>query len=130
MNTSIWTRMMITALAVCTVAALAAPTSGQTLRRDGSKAVPFVADVSKETGPVSSGIALRRDGSKAVPVVADLEPQTPAAPAADGFDWRDAAIGAGLGAAAVVLGGAGASAVRGRRGGLPTSRPTSRAASS
>ena len=113
MNTSIWTRMTITALAVCAVAAVAAPASGQTLRRDGSKAVPFVADVSKESADPSSGPVLRRDGSKAVPLVADLEPETAAR--ADGFDWSDAAIGAGLGAAAVLLVVVGASAVRGRR---------------
>ena len=37
---------MITGLAAWTVAALAAPASGYELRRDGSKAVPFVANAS------------------------------------------------------------------------------------
>ena len=67
----VWTRLIITGLAACTVAALAAPASGQTLRRDGSKAVPFVANVSKPAGPTAGGPVLRRDGSKAVPFVAD-----------------------------------------------------------
>jgi hypothetical protein len=113
MSTSIWTRLAITALAVCTVVALAAPASAQTLRRDGSKAVPFVADVSKESADSSSGPVLRRDGSEAVPLVADLEPEV-AAPA-DGFDWGDAGLGAGVGALAVALAAAGAVALRGRQ---------------
>jgi hypothetical protein len=37
-----------------------------------------------------------------------------AAVAADGFDWDDAAIGAGTGVAAVLLGAAGAHGVRSR----------------
>jgi hypothetical protein len=117
----VWTRLTITALAVCAVGALAAPAWGGsddiTLRRDGSKAVPFVADVSKDTADRSGGPTLRRDGSKAVPFVADVSGQSDAetAIASDGFDWGDAAIGAGLGAAAVLLALAAASAVRGRR---------------
>jgi hypothetical protein len=122
MRTSIWTRIAITALAGCVVAGLAAPAWGDdvTLRRDGSKAVPIVADLSaKGDAQASNAPVLRRDGSKAEPFVADLDPETgPAvapAVAADGFDWSDAAIGAGLGAAAVMLAVAGALAMRGRR---------------
>jgi hypothetical protein len=89
MKTSIWTRLIITVLARCVTAALATPASGQTLRRDGSKAVPFVANVGTEAAP----------------------PTDTAAPT-DGFDWGDGAIGAGLGAA--LLAGAGAYAVRRR----------------
>src|SRR6476620_11730927 len=74
----VWTRLMIIGLAACMLAALAAPASGQTLQRDGSKAVLFV------TG---------------------LEPV--AAPAADGFDWGDAAVGAAAALGLVALGGAG-----------------------
>ncbi|MGH2991616.1 MAG: hypothetical protein ACRDMA_17505 [Solirubrobacterales bacterium] len=118
MSSSMWTRIAITALAGCMVAVLATPAWGQgddlTLRRDGSKAVPFVADVSGKGGADSSNApVMRRDGSKAVPFVADLDPE-PAA-AGDGFDWSDAAIGAGLGAAAVALAVAGAVAMRRRR---------------
>jgi hypothetical protein len=118
MRTSIWTRIAITALAGCVVAGLAAPAWGDdvTLRRDGSKAVPIVADLSaKGDAEASNAPVLRRDGSKAEPFVADLDPETGPAVAADGFDWSDAAIGAGLGAAAVMLAVAGALAVRGRR---------------
>ena len=97
MHTSIWTRLMISALAGCTVAALAAPAFGEgggiTLHRDGSKAVPFVAHVGDGGGSPSVPV-LHRDGSKAVPFVADLEPSAPTAP--DRFDWADAGIGAGF----------------------------------
>ena len=103
---------MITGLAAWTVAALAAPASGYELRRDGSKAVPFVANASKRAGPVASGPVLRRDGSKAVPFVAELERNTAAA--ADGFDWGDAALGASMAIGAVALAGVGL-AVRWRR---------------
>jgi hypothetical protein len=118
MRTSIWTRIAITALAGCVVAGLAAPAWGDdvTLRRDGSKAVPIVADLSaKGDAEASNAPVLRRDGSKAEPFVADLDPETGPTVAADGFDWSDAAIGAGLGAAAVMLAVAGALAMRGRR---------------
>jgi hypothetical protein len=120
MKTSIWTRIAITALAGCVVAGLAAPALGKsgdiTLRRDGSKAVPLVADVSGKSDTRASNVpALRRDGSKAEPFVAQLGPETAPAAPADGFDWSDAAIGAGLGAAAAMLVMAGALAVRGRR---------------
>jgi hypothetical protein len=113
MSTSIWTRLAMVGLAACTVAALAAPASGQDLRRDGSKAVPFVADVSRPAGPTADDPVLRRDGSEAVPLVADLQPDV-AAPAADGFDWGDAAVGAGAAIGLAALGGAGL-ALRGRR---------------
>jgi hypothetical protein len=94
MRTSIWARVAGIGLVACAIAALAAPASGQILHRDGSKAVPFVAEVGNVAGPTAGAPALRRDGSKAVPFVADLEPHL-AAPSADGFHWRDAAIGAG-----------------------------------
>ena len=101
----VWTRLMIIGLAACMLAALAAPASGQTLHRDGSKAVPFVAEVSSASGPTAGVPVLRRDGSQAVPFVTGLEPV--AAPAADGFDWGDAAVGAAAALGLVALGGAG-----------------------
>lgn len=81
----VWTRLIITGLAACAVAAIAAPASGQTMRRDGSKAVPFVVDPE-----------------------ANVRPTT-----ADGFDWGDAAVGAAAAIGLVALGGAGL-ALRGR----------------
>ena len=103
MRTSIWTRLLITALAGCTMVALAAPAIGQgdqtRLRRDGSKAVPLVADVDAQ-----SGSALRRDGSQAEPFAADVG--GPAVASDDGFDWGDAGIGAGTGALLVLAAGA------------------------
>ncbi len=50
----------------------------------------------------SNGLALRRDGSKAVPFVADLGSNAPAT--TGGFDWGDAAIGAGAVSGAIALG--------------------------
>lgn len=93
-NTTIWRRLIAIGLATGTIALLAAPAVGQTLRRDGSKAVPFVAPV---------------------------EPDATAA-SGDGFDWADAAIGAGLGAVAVLTVIGGARAVRVRRLQPPTRR--------
>lgn len=65
-------------------------------------------------------IVLHRDSSQATPFVADLSDQSAApnsAVAGDGFDWGDAAIGAGAGllAAALLLGGSGAVQARRRR---------------
>jgi hypothetical protein len=114
MNTTIWRRLIAIGLATGTIALLAAPAAGQTLRRDGSKAAPFVADVSTQAGALSSDPVLRRDGSKAVPFVAPVEPDATAA-SGDGFDPGDAAIGAGLGAVAVLTVIGGARAVRVRR---------------
>ena len=122
MSSSTWTRITLIALTACVVAALAAPAQGATLRRDGSKAVPFVAVVAPEAGDSHNGPALRRDGSKAVPVVADLDPQPTAE--ADGFDWGTAGIGAGIGALAAVLAGVAVISVRGRhQGRRPALRP-------
>ena len=112
MRTSIWPRVAGIGLVAGTIAALAASASGQILHRDGSKAVPFVAEVGNVAGPTAGAPALRRDGSKAVPFVADLEPDIAAA-AGEGFDWGDAAVGAGAAIALVALGGAGL-ALRGR----------------
>jgi hypothetical protein len=118
---STWTRLATIALAGGTMAALAAPAWGQsddlTLRRDGSKAVPIVAQVGTASEQ-SDGLNLRRDPSKAVPLVAQAGPASEhertaselsqsTAPTtsgvSSGFDWGDAAIGAGLGAVAALL---------------------------
>jgi hypothetical protein len=114
MNTTIWRRLIAIGLATGTIALLAPPAVGQPLRRDGSKAAPFVADVSTQAGSLSSHPVLRRDGSKAVPFIAPVEPDATAA-SGDGFDRGDAAIGAGLGAVAVLTVIGGARAVRVRR---------------
>ena len=111
MRTSIWARVAGIGLVACTVAALAASAPGQDLRRDGSKAVPFVSQVSTRADGTARDPVLRRDGSKAVPFVADLEPDIAAA-AGEGFDWGDAAIGAGLGATIALLAMVGIRAVR------------------
>jgi hypothetical protein len=78
MKTSIWTRLIVTALAGCAVVALGAPAMAQ-----------------------SDDLTLRRDASKAVPFVAELDGEAPTA--ADGFDWGDAGVGAGLGIATAMV---------------------------
>ena len=59
-------------------------------------------------------IVIRRDGSQAVQVPAIAEQGGTSAQAADGFDWRDAGLGAGATALALALGAAGALSLRGR----------------
>jgi hypothetical protein len=113
MRTSVWTRLIITGIAACTMAALAAPASGQTLHRDGSKAAPFVADVSKQADASASPV-LHRDGSKAVPFVADVG-ANPAGTGADRFDWGDAAVGAGAAVGLMLLASAAWTAAHHRR---------------
>ena len=96
---------------VSTVSASTPSTGDLTLHRDGSKAVPFRAyPVASES---SHRVDLRRDGSKADPFVADLAPS--GAPAADGFDWGDAAVGLGAGLMVGVLGLAAIGGYGGRR---------------
>lgn len=79
---STWTRLATIALAVGMMAALATPAWGQ-----------------------SDDLTLRRDGSEAEPFVAQVGPQTAPTPSVEsgGFHRGDAAIGAGLGAAAALL---------------------------
>jgi hypothetical protein len=71
----------------------------------------------------SAAIVLRRDGSQATPFVADVSPE--AAVSGDGFDWGDAAIGAGAGLLTVALVVGGSGAIAGRR--RPTPTPASAA---
>ena len=70
------------------------------LPRAADAATPFVAEVGTE--------ALRRDPGQATPFDSEVAPE--AAPPGDGFDWGDAAIGAGAGllAAALLAAGSGA----------------------
>jgi hypothetical protein len=72
------------------------------LPRSAGEATPFVAEVGTE--------ALRRDPGQATQFVGELAPE--AAPPGDGFDWGDAAIGAGAGLLAAALLAAGSGAVR------------------
>jgi len=63
-------------------------------------------------------VALRRDGSQAEPFVANVGSQPTTA--GDGFDWGDAAIGAGAGLLAVCLAMLGSATIGGRRSSRPT----------
>lgn len=64
-------------------------------------AAAVVAPPAVAEGNAHGGIVPRRDGSKAVPFVPVLDP----APKADGFDWGDAGIGAGVVALLLTAGG-------------------------
>ena len=78
------------------------------------------------------GVVTIRDGSRAVPFVADVLPDNAAAgestpagdgsAAGDGFDWGDAAIGAGAGLLAACFAMLGSAAISDRRG--RASQPT------
>jgi hypothetical protein len=62
-----------------------------------------------------TAVTLRRDGSKAVPFVAESSDAATAGDSAGGFDWGDAMIGAGAALALVALIGAGGFTIRGRQ---------------
>jgi hypothetical protein len=72
----------------------------------------------------SSPTVLHRDSSAAEPFVANLGPE-PSTASGDGFDWGDAAIGAGGVVLAACLAMFAAAGVSGRRG--RSSRPTTAA---
>jgi hypothetical protein len=68
-------------------------------------------------------LVLRRDGDRAVPFVAEVGSASPAPAAAtgDAFDWGDAAIGAGASLLVVALVASGAGALGARRRQTPGS---------
>jgi hypothetical protein len=110
-----------------------ASTGSVTALSSDSNAINQPASTGSSTGSVTALssdsnpgglVALRRDGSKAEPFVADVSSEPVAT--GDGFDWGDAAIGAGAGLLAACLAMFGASAMHDRRN--RTSQPT-RAAS-
>jgi hypothetical protein len=89
--------------------ALAAPAAGAVLEPQ------LVAQ--SESNDSTAGITLHRDGSKATPFVAEVGTASTATPAnsGDGFDWGDAAIGAGAGLMAAALAVGASSVVPSRR---------------
>lgn len=81
---------------------------------NGAPQVPHGADyLSVSANPP---IALRRDGLQAEPTVVSASPSD----SSDGFDWGDAAVGAGAAMALVACSAAVLSTVRRRPGGLPS----------
>jgi hypothetical protein len=87
------------------------------LRRDGSKAVPFVAQVRTQSGAGSPGVEPGQSSLNAITGPPASEPTVVAgspADTADGFDWGDAALGAGAAMALASLGGAAFLTVRRR----------------
>ena len=104
-NTQRFVRGLVLTIAICALAVSvvwAAPSvNGPT------SATPQTA-----RGSDASGVVLRRDGSQAVPFVADVGPEATAT--SEGFDWGDAGTGATAMLALVAIAG-GAGLVFGRR---------------
>jgi hypothetical protein len=89
--------------------ALAAPAAGAVLE-------PQL--LAQTQGPDhSTGTTLHRDGSAATPFVAQVGDASTSTPTvdSDGFDWGDAAIGAGAGLMAAALAMGASSTISGRR---------------
>jgi len=74
---------------------------------------PSSVSAASASAPSTGELVLHRDGSRAVPFVADVTPTE--ARSADGFDWGDAAIGLGAGLLVSALGIAAIGAHGGRR---------------
>ena len=91
---------------------------------DTSSSTSSVTALSHDSSPT---VTLHRDGSKAVPTVADLGPE-PTTTAGDGFDWGDAAIGAGAVLLVACLAMVAAAGFSGRRS--RSSQPTTAASQS
>jgi hypothetical protein len=98
-------------LAVCAAIAPVVPASGEIVRNP-SAAAPRVADVGGSAG----GPGGPRDGSAAVPFVAEVGPDKESG--GEGFDWADVALGAIGGGMLVVLGSTAARRL-GRRSARP-----------
>jgi hypothetical protein len=89
--------------------------SSSTVASSGSTSLTALSHDSSPT------VALHRDSSEAVPFVADLGPE-PTTASGDGFDWGDAAVGAGAVLLVACLAMFAAAGISGRRG--RTSQPT------
>jgi hypothetical protein len=108
-------RRAIGALAVgLTATALAIPGAAAGFSSTGDE---LTGPPSASTPPTPSEqtVVMRRDGSRAVPFVAWVNGTPPAAAAGSDFDWGDAAIGAGTALGIVALLGASGMAIRSRR---------------
>jgi len=101
-------------MALVTPTALARPAgAGPGAGFANLSAAPTSVSTASASTPSTDGLVLHRDGSKAVPFVADVTPTE--AQSADGFDWGDAAIGLGAGLLVSALGIAAIGAHGGRR---------------
>jgi hypothetical protein len=115
MKSSIHTKSMVAGLAVGALW-LAAPAAGSVAEPAAAPPVNAHAQVAQLAGHAQqTDVVIRRDGAHATPFVADLSPEASVPGASDGFDWGDAAIGAGAGLLAAALLMAGSTALGGRR---------------
>ena len=115
MTSSIHTKSIVAGLAVGALW-LAAPAAGSVAEPPAVPPADAHAQVVQSAAPgQQTDIVIRRNGAHATPFVADVSPQATVPGASDGFDWGDAAIGAGAGLLATALLMAGSTALGGRR---------------
>ncbi|HEX2466714.1 MAG TPA: hypothetical protein VHJ54_00780 [Solirubrobacterales bacterium] len=107
-------RALGTLAVALTATAFAVPAAASGYSTTGDE---LAGPTSASTPPAApeSAIVVRRDGSQAVPFVADVSGTSSAAAASSDFDWGDAAIGAGTALGIVALLGATGLAIRNRR---------------
>ena len=98
MRTSTQTRYIVIALAVIALALPVAPASGKS-----GAAVPFVATVATPVAREEAPFAAK-----------NAQPRSAEIASANGFDWGDAALGAGAGAIVVLAALTGAAALSAR----------------
>ena len=106
-------RVIALVLGVCALAVPASASAAPVILHGADYSSVSGIPPQKSEPPV---VALRHDGSQAEPTVVSDSPSY----WDDGFDWGDAAVGAGAAMALVALGGAVLFTVRRRPGGLPS----------
>jgi hypothetical protein len=120
MKSSIHTKSIVAGLAVGALW-LAAPAAGSVAEPPTvPPADTHALSAAQSPGHDLQGVPLRRDAAQATPFIADVAAEASVPGDGDGFDWGDAAIGAGAGLLAAALLVAGSSALGGRR---RTSKP-------
>jgi hypothetical protein len=112
MSTSIRTRSIVAGLAV-TALSVSAPAAASVLEPAAS--APAGAHAQSASDSQQTGVVIRRDGTQATPFVAVALPRASVPGDGDGFDWGDAAIGAGAGLLGAALLMAGSATLGGRR---------------
>jgi len=106
---------LITALAVGLSAAAMAIPAGAAGRTDPGGVTAATVPAAPTAASSGDTTTLRRDGSKAVSFVADVTPTVATVDSGNGFDWGDAMIGAGGAVALIAVIGAGGLTVLRRR---------------
>jgi hypothetical protein len=119
MKSSIHTKSIVAGLAVGALW-LAAPAAASVAEPPTVPTPDTHAQSAVQSPGHDQAIVLHRDAAQATPFIANVAPEASVPGDGDGFDWGDAAIGAGAGLLAAALLVAGSSALGGRR---RTSKP-------